>query len=192
MSKTGNGRKQKTKKQLAESLASLLKTKPLSSLTVREIAENADLNRCTFYLHYKNVYDMVDKLQKETFEKFSSIVDNYVPQKDSRSLTPALVAIYELLQENAKLSLCLLSRNGDAAFVDTLKKVMHEKFFIGSCTVFGITDTTAFSYFYEFVISGCVGIFRTWLENGMKETPEEMAALTRKFILKGLAAVRKI
>lgn len=64
-------RVRKTKKLLENALAELLSEKPLKSITVREIAERADINRGTFYLHYKDVYDMAEKIQNEIFGKFT-------------------------------------------------------------------------------------------------------------------------
>ena len=50
---TTDRRVKRTKKLLADALAALMKQKPLKSITVRELTELADLNRGTFYLHFK-------------------------------------------------------------------------------------------------------------------------------------------
>ncbi len=47
-----------------------------------------------------------------------------------------------------------------------------------------------FDYFYNFIESGCIGVFKAWLAGGMKETPQEMALLVEKMILNGYAALR--
>ena len=40
-----------------------------------------------------------------------------------------------------------------------------------------------FAYCYEFIASGCVGLFQVWVENGMQEPPEAIARLTERLIL---------
>src|SRR5699024_9614754 len=60
----------RTKKRLRESLTTLMQEKPVQSITVREIAELADINRSTFYLHYQDVYDMVTQIQDDMFQEF--------------------------------------------------------------------------------------------------------------------------
>lgn len=40
--------------------------------------------------------------------------------------------------------------------------------------------------FYTFVASGCMGLLEVWLENGMKETPREMATIASKLITRGV------
>ena len=48
-----------TKTTLAMALEDLLRKKPLSELTVTEIAERAGVNRQTFYYHFRNIDDLI-------------------------------------------------------------------------------------------------------------------------------------
>lgn len=186
MEKTEDRRVRKTKKAMSAALAALLQKKPLKSITVREISELADINRGTFYLHYSDVFDMVEKLQNDIFEKFNKIISEYEPKKNIDTLFPVLVKTFELLAENAELAKCLIGKNGDAAFVDKLKNVLKEKCFSEVNKILKTDDEAKFSYFFQFIVSGCIGIFSTWLNNGMPESPSEMARLTEDFIVKGI------
>ena len=56
-------RVRKTRRQLKECLTHLLKEKKIQDITVRELAEMADINRGTFYLHYKDVFDLLEKTE---------------------------------------------------------------------------------------------------------------------------------
>ena len=48
-------RVRRTKTRLTEGLLHLLMQKDIKDISVRELAEYADINRCTFYLHYKDI-----------------------------------------------------------------------------------------------------------------------------------------
>ena len=50
----------RTKALLIRSLSALMKQKNIKDITVKELCEYADINRGTFYLHYKDIYDMLD------------------------------------------------------------------------------------------------------------------------------------
>lgn len=189
MAATEDRRVRKTKKAMSAALAELLLEKPLNSISVREIADLADINRGTFYLHYRDVYDMVEQLQTEIFEKFNAIVHSYEADRASDELFPMLVETFNLLSENAELAKVLIGKNGDAAFVDKLKQVIREKCFTDLQKVFGISRHDKFDYFYHYIVSGCIGIFGTWLNNGMKESSQEMANFTKKLILTGVSAL---
>lgn len=64
-------RVRKTRRQLRECLITLLKEKKVQDITVRELTDMADLNRGTFYLHYKDVFDLLEK-QKPSSRKIST------------------------------------------------------------------------------------------------------------------------
>ena len=47
---------QLTKRALEESLKKLLLKKPLTKITINDIAEDCGINRMTFYYHFKDIY----------------------------------------------------------------------------------------------------------------------------------------
>ena len=62
---TEDRRVRKTKKQLRSALTSLLLEKDISRVTVRDVADLADVNRGTFYAHYSDVYDLLHQLEDD-------------------------------------------------------------------------------------------------------------------------------
>lgn len=186
MIKNEDRRVRKTKKAMADALAALLLEKPLKNISVREISDMADINRGTFYLHYRDVYDMVEQLQTEIFDKFNEIVDSHELNKKTDELLPMITELFNLLSENAALAKVLIGKNGDAAFVDKLKNVLSEKFFAYIQKNFGIKNANKFNYVHNYIISGCIGICSEWLSGGMRETPEEMASFTERLIINSI------
>lgn len=51
---------QVTKRALEQSLKNLLLQKPLTKITVGDIAADCGINRMTFYYHFKDIYDLVE------------------------------------------------------------------------------------------------------------------------------------
>ncbi len=49
-----------TKKALASALKELLSVKPLSKITVKDICEKCDMNRKSFYYHFKDKNDLIN------------------------------------------------------------------------------------------------------------------------------------
>ena len=54
-----------TRMVIKESLINLLEEKDISQITIKEICENADVNRSTFYAHYTDQYDLLRKIEDE-------------------------------------------------------------------------------------------------------------------------------
>ena len=63
MAKETDRRVRKTREQLRHGLAELLCEKSIREITVKELVERVDINRSTFYLHYSDIYDMMEKIE---------------------------------------------------------------------------------------------------------------------------------
>ena len=59
-------RVRKTKRQLRLALMKLMSEKSVKDISVRELAAIADINRGTFYIHYRDVGDLLQRLEDET------------------------------------------------------------------------------------------------------------------------------
>lgn len=67
-------RVQKTRESIINAFLQLRAKKPLERITVKELADLARVNKATFYLHYKDVYDLSETLENELFERaFNSV-----------------------------------------------------------------------------------------------------------------------
>lgn len=183
-------RVRKTKKQLCDALAGILSRKPLKSITVREIADEADINRGTFYLHYKDVADMAEQLQKEFTDRFDVIVDSFDPESGNKGLTLFLNDIFVLLEEHAELAEVLLGKNGDAAFPERLKASVRSRCLADVRYMARFASETDFEYYFSYVASGVVGITYAWLSGGRNETTEELAHIVNRMICGGVASLK--
>ena len=61
-----------TKMVLKESFINLLEKKEISQITIKEICEDADINRSTFYTHYTDQYDLLRKIENELLDNVSA------------------------------------------------------------------------------------------------------------------------
>ena len=187
MRKEGQDRRvRKTRKQLKDCLIQLLKEKKVQDITVRELTEMADLNRGTFYLHYKDVFDLLEKTEAELFEEFNSLVLSHDAQDLKQRPSLIFHEIFSLVYENADLVEILMGENGDLNFINRLKHLVREKCLRDWMEVFRSGDPMVFEGYLSFIVSGCVGLVQYWLQGGLKETPEQMALLAEQIILQGI------
>ena len=64
----------KTKRAIRNAFAELLSTKDIAEITIKEIADAADINRKTFYSYYRDVYQIVDEIENEVVHTLGSIL----------------------------------------------------------------------------------------------------------------------
>jgi len=181
---TVDRRVRKTKKQLKQGLAVLLSQKPVNTITVREISDLVDINRGTFYLHYRDIFDMMEQIENEMIEELNRALEMKL-EKDKP--LPLLDVIFGYIAENADISLALFGPNGDSSFGNRIHNLIHDKWL--NDWIASNQNVKNFDYYVDFTLSGCLGILRTWLKNGMKETPKEMAALAERAIQNGPGAL---
>lgn len=179
----------KTRRQLRECLITLLKEKKVQDITVRELTDMADLNRGTFYLHYKDVFDLLEKTEAELQEDFNQLVCKHDAVDLKQRPSVIFNEIYSLVYDNADLIEILLGENGDLNFVNRLKQLIREKCLKDWMEVFRSGNAAAFDAFFSFIVSGCIGLVQYWLQTGLKETPEQMAKLTEHIITKGIGVL---
>lgn len=182
-------RVRKTRRQLRECLITLLKGKKIQDITVRELTDMADLNRGTFYLHYKDVFDLLEKTETELQDEFNQLVQKHGAVDLKQRPAVIFNEIYSLVYDNADLIEILLGENGDINFVNRLKNLIRDKCLGDWMEVFRSGNPAAFDAFFSFIVSGCVGLVQYWLTTGLKETPQQMAKLTEQVITQGIGVL---
>lgn len=66
----------KTRAALKEAFLTLRAKKPLEKITIKELTELANINKATYYLHYHDIYDLSETLERELMHKCLSNIEN--------------------------------------------------------------------------------------------------------------------
>lgn len=184
MEKKTDRRVLRTRKLLLEGLTELMKTKDIKDISVKELADHVDINRCTFYLHYKDVYDMLEKIETELVNDFNQMLDSCIEKTHNPDPYPFMYAFFSYTNEHQETLAALLGQHGDLAFINYMKEIVQERMhFIWKENAY-CTDN--FEYYSSFIISGCLGMLEKWVQDGFVESPEQMAELSAKMILQGI------
>lgn len=69
-------RQKKTLKAIREAFLQIHAKKPVEKITVKELAELAKISKATFYLHYRDIYDLEESLQKESIAKICQSIEH--------------------------------------------------------------------------------------------------------------------
>ena len=178
-------RVRRTKKLLTQALTRLLQEKQAKEITVKELTELADMNRGTFYLYYKDIFDMLDKTEDSLFAALDAIMDRHEEEALTAQTKPMLLDLFAFIQENQEMCRVLLSANGDMNFLHRLNEVVREKCRSAWLALRKGQDEDAFDYHYSFVVFGCAGLIRAWVNRDCPESAEEMAELADRMIRRG-------
>ena len=67
-------REKKTRRSITNAFLELRTKKPLEKITVKELCEKAEVSKATFYLHYKDIYDLSDVLQNNIIDEIMTFI----------------------------------------------------------------------------------------------------------------------
>ena len=110
-------RSRRTRNALTTALMALLKERPLKSITVTELAELADVNRATFYVHFQDVYDMFDQVKEEFCNICRELVDAHGEELARNENRPFLEDIFSYFETNEDAFAIVFGDNADGAFL---------------------------------------------------------------------------
>ncbi len=177
-----------TKMVLRQSLLELMKTSSVNKITVKDICSLADINRGTFYAHYKDPYDLLQQIENDLFLQLHSTLQKSSSYKPDGEyfLSPTLVTeIFEAIRENSDICKVLFSKNGDAEFLKKVLYIAHDRCMTEWAKNI-IKKPEVLEYLYSFIANGSAGIIQNWVESGMEEKPQDIAAIVDRMAYSGI------
>ena len=145
----------KTEDQILQATLRLLQTQKMEDLTVKEICNEANVSRSTFYLHYTEPKDIVEQLYNDVAVTLTNILDNFdLSSSNHASYKEFLVAIFEEVEMYKDYFAVLLTTGYHSDFRRRLKKILEDK--ILNDNMYRYRNIKAFEYYMSFVISGLV------------------------------------
>ncbi|MEH6943776.1 TetR/AcrR family transcriptional regulator [Bacillus sp. JJ722] len=184
----------KTRKVIREALTELMDEKGFDAVTVRDLTERADINRSTFYLHYRDKYDLLEKSEEEILQKIEEIV-MYVKSLTPKELQifysgsepfPFIVKLIECFQENSQFMKVILGSKGDLSFQVKIKEIMERNMLDNAISKFKEENLLIpVDVFIAYTTSAHLGVIQHWLNTGMKQSPHDIALILFNMTVKG-------
>ncbi len=175
-------RVRKTRAQLRAGLARLMQKKSIKEITVKELVDEVDINRSTFYLHYSDIYQMLESIENELMDEITQAIEEYpLDSMENGNSYPLIERIFTILDDNKDICIALMGSNGDMVFLGRIEKMVAEtvlKQLAGKLAA----DNRDVEYAYAFCLNGCVGMIKAWLSSDNQESTKHMAELTYRMI----------
>lgn len=179
----------KTKSQLKSGLAQLMLEKSINEISVKELVETVDINRSTFYLHYSDIYNLLEEVENELLAEITHIIETHPMGVKDNTFT-FMEDIYLVLEKNKEICRALMGDSGDANFIFKMKEIIKENAMKQLELLFpDIKDDL--KYTFSFCLSGCMGIVNQWLFENGAETPGHMAKITFSMVIHALGINKK-
>lgn len=166
----------RTRKAIKQSFLELLQYKDYERITIQDIAEKAMINRNTFYLHYLDKPDLMEKLYLDYSEKLNVCIDkkpHHIHDLTKEVLIEVLSKLFQVIHSNLSFFKPILTQDGLPSFSFHLKKMLKESIFSG------IHDDYAnlkLQIRMEYVVSGLSGVICLWIMHSEEYVLDEIIA----------------
>lgn len=155
---------EQTRANLRAAFWSLYKEKPTGKITVREITDRAGYNRATFYLYYRDVYDLFEQIEQEILDDVRQLVDQGLMRQETLDFSHHMGLILELARRYDGYVPQLMGPHRDPSFGIRLKEILApllDRFILPAQ---GMPEDHK-AILREFYLSGLLAAISAWASN---------------------------
>lgn len=175
-------RQEKTKQAILQALIDLIDQKGLDQVSVSDLCQQANINRSTFYLHYKNMEDLLLSVEADFIREITEAIQDLETEDlvyNSQALTQLFTRILESIEKNSDLIITLMSPTTSPRTRLTIEQAI-ENIIIDRMNTAIISEATqeelpvSKTYIAVTISSLFTGIVAEWLLSGKKESPQDL------------------
>ena len=157
-----------TKKAFASALKELTKELPYSKITVGKICKQCDMNRTSFYYHFRDKYDLVNWIFDTEFVKVFREA-NYTNIWDS------IRATTEYFYDNQKFYAKVLEFNGQNSFSDHFRSLLRPMVYQDIHNM--LRDQQDIDFQVNFFTDALISAIERWVKSKDTVPPDEFVKL---------------
>jgi len=162
----------KTRKAITDAFIGLLEEQDFEQITINEIADRANVNRGTVYLHYTDKFDLLDQ-SIETY--LQQLVESCMVESPTTPMTvkDALLSTFRYLEQHAPVYTTLLTQKGIPAFRNRLMNILIQgvEEQVDAC---GIHKGINRDIKVQFLACASAGLLEWWIMNSMPYPAEKI------------------
>ncbi|MBQ8995189.1 MAG: TetR/AcrR family transcriptional regulator [Oscillospiraceae bacterium] len=160
--KNTDTRVQYTKHILFQTIIELLKEKPISKITVKEICDRAGLNRGTFYLHYDSPEALLKDVETAFIAEHQKKLFSFWQEDRNISMMEIMVSFME---DNRETLAVLMSPNADPEFVAEILSQTKGQIVKEWMGEFPGYSKEKCEFVFDYVVAGSTKLISTWLNS---------------------------
>ena len=161
-----NQRYKETEELILQVFVGLIAKRQLSHITIKEICERAEINRTSFYLHFKDMSDLMEKTEVYLTHTSGRLYD-FV--REEHGLKEKFDVYFEHIRKYRTFYKPYLTNGHELHFVDELMDLKSR-----SSERRSVREG---SYSQAFFRAGISALVREWLEQGCEETSAGLSRL---------------
>ena len=174
----------RTEQLLQEAFLEFLNVKPVERITIRDLTERAGINRCTFYHHYQDIYDLLERVEDGVMEHVLEMMRGFHPNREEDVSLRYFECFCRYIYENRTVY-CVLTNGQESHFIKKLLNMISE-YMSGLAEKENEGDKQSHEYAVAYSIGGVVGVLHKWMKEDFRSQPELIAGYISNVFLNGM------
>ena len=176
----------KTRRTIRNALVDLMSEKELSAVTISELSARAEINRKTFYRHYRTISDVVAELENEILSEFSEIIKN---GNDSLLNIGAVFRdISALVERRRGFLVKRMTDNHDLFNNGKIKAMLRKTLSVSLRKAGAAMGEQSIKAVSEFLISGVLALYADWFDNNCEGSLDFITEISVNMATGGLGS----
>lgn len=174
-------RARRSRRLLKESLLELMKQKTFAEISVRDVTDEADMNRATFYLHYSGTAELLHSVEEDLLAELQALVDAHMQETVAiGSVAPVFEPVLDFAIEHRETCTVLFSSSEASGFFQSIQQLVQENGAPLVRTWFRPADPRLTDYLLNFLAWGFIGLLSEWFEKGMALPKAELLSAAQR------------
>lgn len=161
-----------TKMVLQQALLKILQNKHIDRVTIKELCDEAKVNRGTFYLHYATPNDLLIEIEQQFIKENMAM---FSPYFDGGYETSHMAALFAGILKDRELCRIIMGKNGNPRFIERIQQMTRPYVVDGWCKEFPTYKREDLDYVYDFIFAGSMRLILNWIEDGKGLSTAELA-----------------
>lgn len=181
MNTKNNQRFRDTEIKMEASMLRLMKKYDFDKITVKKICEESKVNRSTFYAHFTDIYDMLNKMETELRrELIESFKQDKKDEKNTMFSEESFIKFLEHIEKHKYFYKINLNTRKSFPIEDGFEQLypIIEK----RSQKAGIYSRDEIMYYYVSFQAGFTMILKRWVDNDCKERKDQIAKIIKNCI----------
>lgn len=163
-----------THQNIKNAFICLCQSKDAEKISIREICEKAGINRSSFYLHFEDIYALIDELLDDMICSIKVILAEGL-KEGHKPLKEVFTDLIIYLRDNQSfLTSCFRGNRIPTEKLDITKEEPFNNEMMKYGRELGYTEKEVRLHFVFFA-SGFTALIEEWFKNGCKESPEYLS-----------------
>lgn len=180
----------KTKKAIYRAFAQLLSEKNINDITIKDIADRADINRKTVYNYYDGIYELTGEIENKIIDSFEKVIREHNVSELLHNPNKMFDELVKIIDSDLDFYQHLISLESNSNLVSKLfislksraKEVISE---------YSVLDEATLDIVLDFVVSGMFTVFQRWFNSSKEHSLDDMAKIVATLSYNGINGLLK-